>query len=150
MWIRALSLTGGSAGAGTIVLKTFATSVGLNINNKSKMRGPPGSGEATSSTTGADCFPASDPCHAQPTSNERIMTMKEFEVTCVTKPDRYSAHEHITHIGNIAGQWRITRELAIRKSTPRKKPSIRTYADGKWQDNLLALAECNGVCKLIG
>jgi Protein of unknown function (DUF3892) len=41
--------------------------------------------------------------------------MKEFEVTCVTKPDRYSAHEHITHIGNIAGQWRITRELAIRK-----------------------------------
>ena len=31
-----------------------------------------------------------------------------------------------------------------------KAPYLRTYADGKWQDNLLALAECNGVCKLIG
>ena len=41
--------------------------------------------------------------------------MKEFDVTCVTKPDRQSAHEHIPHIGNIARQWRITRELAIRK-----------------------------------
>jgi hypothetical protein len=28
--------------------------------------------------------------------------MSEFEVTCVNKPDRYSAHEHITHIGNVA------------------------------------------------
>ena len=96
--------------------------------------------------------------------------MKEFEVTCVNKPDRYSAHEHITHIGNPAGQWRITRELAIKKidskeeafytvdrSTGKKvyvhvvrgdgnkAPYLRTYADGKWQDNLLALAECNGV-----
>jgi hypothetical protein len=33
--------------------------------------------------------------------------MKEFEVTCVNKPDRYSAHEHITHIGNPAGKWRL-------------------------------------------
>ena len=28
--------------------------------------------------------------------------MKEFEVTCLNKPDRMSAHEHITHIGNTA------------------------------------------------
>lgn len=101
--------------------------------------------------------------------------MNEFEVTCISKPDRSNAHEHITHIGNVAGQLRISRELAIKKidskeeafytvdrSTARKvyvyvvrgdgnkAPYIRTYADGKWQDNLLALAECNGTCKLIG
>jgi hypothetical protein len=34
--------------------------------------------------------------------------MKEFEVTCINKPDRFSTHEHITHIGNLAGQWRLT------------------------------------------
>ena len=41
--------------------------------------------------------------------------MSEFEVTCVNKPDRMSAHEHITHIGNTAGNWRMTREEAIRR-----------------------------------
>ena len=101
--------------------------------------------------------------------------MNEYEVTCVNKPDRSSSHEHITHIGNVAGQWRITRELAIKRidakeeafyttdrSTGRKvyigvvrgdcnkAAYLRTYADGKWQDNLLALAECNGACKTVG
>jgi hypothetical protein len=101
--------------------------------------------------------------------------VKEFEVTCINKPDRFSAHEHITHIGNVAAQWKLSREVAIRKietkeeafytidrSTGRKvyvgvvrgdgtkAPYLRTYADGKWSDNLLALAECNGTCKLIG
>jgi hypothetical protein len=100
--------------------------------------------------------------------------MKEFEVTRVNKPDRYSAHEHITHIGNSAGQWRITRELAIKKIDSKeeafytidrsagnkvyvgvvrgdglKAPYLRTHADGKWKDNLLALDECNSTCKLI-
>jgi hypothetical protein len=101
--------------------------------------------------------------------------MQEFEVTCVNKPDRTNTHEHITHIGNVANQWRVTRELAIKKIDAKeetfytidrttgkkvyvyvvrrdgnKAPYLRTYADGKWQDNLLALAECNGVCRLIG
>jgi uncharacterized protein DUF3892 len=101
--------------------------------------------------------------------------VEEFEVTCINKPDRSNAHEHITHIGSVAGQWRITRELAARKidakeeafytidrSTGKKvyvyvvrgdgnkAPYLRTYADGKWQDNLLALAECIGSCKIIG
>jgi len=100
--------------------------------------------------------------------------MKEFEVTCVNKPDRNSAHEHITHIGNSAGQWRITRELAIKKIDAKeeafytidrstgnkvyvgvvrgdglKAPYLRTHADGKWKDNLLALDKCNSNCKLI-
>lgn len=102
--------------------------------------------------------------------------MKEFEVTCINKPDRFSSHEHITHIGNTAGQWRLTREAAIQKIEARpqeeafytvdgstgkkayvgvvrgdsnKAPYLRTHADGKWNDNLLALAECNGACKII-
>jgi Protein of unknown function (DUF3892) len=99
--------------------------------------------------------------------------MKEYQVTCVTKPNRFSAHEHITHIGNIAAAWKITRELAIQKIDSKveafytvdrftgrkmyvgvvreagKLPYLRTHADGKWNDNLLAQAECNGSCRLI-
>lgn len=101
--------------------------------------------------------------------------MKEFEVTCINKPDRSSIHEHITHIGNLAGNWRITRNLAIQKIDSKeeafytidltsgkkayvgvvrgdgnKAPYLRTYADGVWNDNLLALAECSGDCKIVG
>jgi hypothetical protein len=100
--------------------------------------------------------------------------MKEYQVTCVTKPNRFSAHEHITHIGNIAGGWKITRELAIQKIDSKleafytvdrtsgrkmyvsvvreysKLPYLRSHADGKWNDNLLAQTECNGACRLIG
>jgi hypothetical protein len=99
--------------------------------------------------------------------------MKEYQVTCVTKPDRFSTHEHITHIGNTANNWKITRESAITRIDSKqdafytvdsgtgrkayvgvvreagKAPYLRTHADGKWNDNLLAQAECNGSCKLI-
>lgn len=100
--------------------------------------------------------------------------MNQFEVTCVTKPDRNSKHEHITHIGNISGKWKITRELAISKIEAKtdafyttdkltgkrayvgvvreagKSPYLRTHADGTWNDNLLAQVECNGSCSLVG
>jgi hypothetical protein len=103
--------------------------------------------------------------------------MSEFEVTCINKRDRMSSHEHITHIGNITNaavnRWRMTREEAIRRIDAKvaafytidrstgqkvyvgvvreagKSPFLRTYADGKWNDNLLALAECDGTCKLV-
>ena len=100
--------------------------------------------------------------------------MPEFEVTCITKPDRMNRHEHITHIGNVAAQWRLTREEAIRRldakqesfftvdrtsnrkmfvgvvREPGRVPYLRTHADGKWNDNLLALRECDSTsCKLI-
>ena len=100
--------------------------------------------------------------------------MKEFEVTCINKPDRLSTHEHITHIGNTANQWRLTRESAIQRIESKdeayytvdratgkkayigvvrgdgnKAPYLRTHADGKWNDNLLALAECNGACQVV-
>ena len=100
--------------------------------------------------------------------------MNEFEVTCINKPHRMSAHEHITHIGNTANNWRMTREEAIRRietqqeafytidrTTGRKMyigvvrgdgmkaAYLRTHADGKWSDNLLALDECSGTCRLV-
>lgn len=99
--------------------------------------------------------------------------MNEYEVTCIRKPNRESRHEHITHIGDQQGNWMLTREAAIRridtktdafytidKTTGKrayigvvrdtgKDPYLRTHADGKWNDNLLALAECGVTCKLI-
>ncbi len=100
--------------------------------------------------------------------------MNEYEVDSVNKPHRQSPHEHITHIGNNAQNWRMTREAAIRsidskseafytidKSTGKKvyigvvrgdglkAPYLRTHADGKWNDNLLALPECNSTSKLV-
>jgi hypothetical protein len=99
--------------------------------------------------------------------------MSANQVTCVNKPNRFSTHEHITHIGNIAGRWKITRESAIQRIDAKadsfytvdattgkraeigvvreagKLPYLRTHADGKWNDNLLALAECDGNCALV-
>jgi hypothetical protein len=101
--------------------------------------------------------------------------MEAFQVTCVTKPNRTSAHEHITHIGSSEKNWCMTRELAIERIESKKEayytvdpttgvkmyigvvrgdgskaPYLRTYANGKWNDNLLAQDECNGSCRLIG
>jgi hypothetical protein len=103
--------------------------------------------------------------------------MKEFQVTCVNKPNRMSSHEHITHIGNItndpANRWRLAREEAIRRIEAKEEafytvdratgnkmyidvvretgrnPFLRSHADGKWNDNLLAQTECDGTCKLL-
>ncbi len=100
--------------------------------------------------------------------------MKSFEVTCINKPNRDSQHEHITHIGNTVGNWRLTREAAIRridggteeyytldKQTGKKvligvvretgkHPYLRTHADGKWTNNLLAQQECVANCAIVG
>jgi Protein of unknown function (DUF3892) len=97
--------------------------------------------------------------------------MSEFEVNCITKPNRESRHEHITHIGNTDTGWQLSREAAIiridgkqesyytiDKPTGRKVdvgvvreanklPYLRTHADGKWNDNLLAQRECSASCK---
>ncbi|MGY6252396.1 DUF3892 domain-containing protein [Paraburkholderia caledonica] len=99
--------------------------------------------------------------------------MKEYEVNCVNKPNRNSPHEHITHIGHTANKWRLTRESAISRieskaeafytvdrSTGKrifigvvreagKAPYLRTHADGKWNDNLLAQGECGSDCKIL-
>jgi len=100
--------------------------------------------------------------------------MAESQVTCINKPHRDSPHEHITHIGNAEAGWRVTRETAIyqieskthdyytiERSTGKKcyvgvvrehgkHPYLRTHADGKWNDNLLAQSECAGSCRVVG
>jgi hypothetical protein len=94
-------------------------------------------------------------------------------VNCIRKPDRFSRHEHITHIGNNNENWLLSRDAAIAQidadpmgfytidvTTSKrmyigvvreagKHPYLRTHADGKWNDNLLAQPECGGNCKLI-
>lgn len=99
--------------------------------------------------------------------------MPEHQVTCITKPHRMSPHEHITHIGNMQAHWKLSREIAIQRietstdqfftvdsNTGRKcyigvvreagkQPYLRTHADGKWNDNLLAQPECDGTCSVI-
>jgi hypothetical protein len=99
--------------------------------------------------------------------------MSEYQVTCITKPNRESRHEHITHIGNIEQGWKLTRETAISRIEANqeayytvdnqtgkrvyigvvrqagKSPYLQTHADGKWNDNLLAQRECGASCKLV-
>src|SRR5664280_790423 len=101
------------------------------------------------------------------------MAAKEFHVNCIHKPDRQSRHEHITHIGNNQQNWLLTREAAIQRidsgneafytvdattgkkmyiavvREPGKAAYLRTHADGKFNDNLLAQDECDSACKLI-
>ena len=94
-----------------------------------------------------------------------IIIMAQYQVTNIRKPNVFSSHEHITHIGNKSQSWILTREEAIRQIEnktnsfyvvdPRnnkvawvgvmrqinKVPYLRTYADGDWNDNLLSLAQ---------
>ncbi len=89
-----------------------------------------------------------------------------LNVTCVTKPHRFSPHEHITEIGNQADGWRYDTQTAVRLieagvarfvvadsrigkvsevgvvRRPGHLPYLRTHADGYYNDNLLALNNC--------
>ena len=91
--------------------------------------------------------------------------MADAQVTCITKPNPQSAHEHITHLGN-SPQWVWPREQVVASidaktntffvRDPRtgqrsevgvvreqgKAPYLRTYADGNWNNNLLSLDQC--------
>lgn len=89
--------------------------------------------------------------------------MADVQVKCINKRDRQSTHEGITHLGGQGWKW--TREQVI-QSIEAKTNSfftfeggkradvgvvdgphgkyVRTHADGKWNDNLLALMECVG------
>ena len=91
--------------------------------------------------------------------------MASHKIDCVTKPNRQSRHEHITFIGSTTEGRGWSREQAImlldagndsfyvRVGNDRseigvvrpidgRRPFLRTYADGKWDDNLLELNEC--------
>lgn len=90
--------------------------------------------------------------------------MADVRVTCITKPNRDSAHEYITHLGGSGWYW--TRDEVIvsiegkfnsfyvldsaghRSDVGVVTPGngrpkhLRTYADGDWNNNLLALPAC--------
>lgn len=87
--------------------------------------------------------------------------MADAQVTCINKQPRNDPHEGITHLGGAGWKW--TRQQVIISIENQsntfftmvngkradigvvKGPNgkyVRTYADGQWSDNLLALPEC--------
>jgi len=90
----------------------------------------------------------------------------DCQVTCIIKPNAQSTHEHISHLGNPRANWVWTREKVIQSIESKtntfyvldsisgkradigvvrengKDPYLRTYADGKWNNNLLSLDQC--------
>jgi hypothetical protein len=88
--------------------------------------------------------------------------MADVRVTCINKQPRNDPHEGITHLGGAT--WRWTRQEVINSIEAKTNrfftlvggnraevgvvngangKYLRTYADGKWNDNLLALPECS-------
>jgi hypothetical protein len=94
--------------------------------------------------------------------------MTDYRIDCINKPDRNSAHEHITDAGGPNpdgnGRWKDTVPNIVRfiesgqhrfytqvgnasawvlvRTSAAGNKFIQTYADGIWKDNLLALKEC--------
>jgi Protein of unknown function (DUF3892) len=87
--------------------------------------------------------------------------MAEVQVKCINKQPRNNPHEGITHLGGDSWKWtrqQVIASIEAKTNTfftlvrgnrgdigivdgPNGK-YLRTYADGKWNDNLLALPEC--------
>jgi hypothetical protein len=87
--------------------------------------------------------------------------MADAQVTCIKKQPRQDPHEGITHLGGATWQWtrqEVIDSIEAKTNTfytlvngnrgdigvvngPNGK-YVRTYADGKWNDNLLSLPEC--------
>lgn len=90
--------------------------------------------------------------------------MADVQVSCIKKQPRNDPHEGITHLGGKAGGgWKWTRQEVISSIEAKTNTFftsvngnrgnigvvngqngkyLRTYADGKWNDNLLSLPEC--------
>jgi len=92
--------------------------------------------------------------------------MADCRITCIVKPNRFSPHEHITHVGNPQGGWLWTVQQVVTSIDTHtntfyvldpqtlkrsnvavirqvgRLPYLRTHADGFWNDNLLSLNEC--------
>lgn len=90
--------------------------------------------------------------------------MADVRVSCINKQPRHNPYEGITHLGGTAGGgWKWTRQQVIDSIKGQTNtfytlvngnrgnigvvngPNgdyVRTYADGKWNDNLLSLPEC--------
>ena len=90
--------------------------------------------------------------------------MADVQISCVTKPDRNSTEDLITHVGGPGWKWSTEAVVAniengtntffvidaaghrskvgvVNPGNDRRK-HLRTHADGDWNDNLLALQEC--------
>jgi hypothetical protein len=88
--------------------------------------------------------------------------MSDVQITCINKTPRTDTHEGITHVGGST--WKRTRQqavdlinsgtdtfytkvngvradVAVRGDRPNQY--LQTHADGKWNNNLLALPECS-------
>lgn len=87
--------------------------------------------------------------------------MADVQVTCINKQPRDNTHEGITHLGGSGWRWtrqQVIESIEAKTNTFYTKVSgnrgdigvvngpngkyLRTYADGKWNDNLLSLPEC--------
>ena len=90
--------------------------------------------------------------------------MPDVEITCVTKPDRNSTQDRITHVGGSGWKWSAEDVVAsIENGTNTffvidaarhrsnvgvvdpgngRRKYLRTCADGDRNNNLLALPEC--------
>ncbi len=88
--------------------------------------------------------------------------MADLRVTCVNKPNRNSPHEAITHLGGSGWHWTRAQVISaieagsdtfftnvgdkradVKVVHGASGKYVRTYADGQWNDNLLALPECS-------
>jgi hypothetical protein len=89
--------------------------------------------------------------------------MADVQVKCINKQPRHNPHEGITHLGGQGWKWtrdQVIRSIEAKTNTfftqengsraevgvvdgPNGK-YVRTYANGQWNDNLLALRECVG------
>ena len=100
--------------------------------------------------------------------SSEVISMADYRIDCINKPDRNSAHEHITHVGGPkpdgSGRWKDTVANVVRliegktdrfytseggvsawvlvRTSAAGRKFLQTNADGVWKDNLLALKEC--------
>jgi Protein of unknown function (DUF3892) len=89
--------------------------------------------------------------------------MGDVQVTCINKANRNSSYDGITHLGGAGWRWtkqQVIDSIEAKTNTFFTKVGnnrseigvvngasgkyLRTHADGKYNDNLLALPECAG------
>lgn len=92
--------------------------------------------------------------------------MADVRITCILKSQPQGGHDHITHVGNPAGNWMWTVAQVVSSIDDKSNtffvidpisgkradvgvvrpnnhaPYLRTYADRVWNDNLLSLTAC--------
>ena len=85
----------------------------------------------------------------------------DVQITCINKNPRDNTHEGITHVGNSQGKWPRSDVIAWIESRQntfytmsngvradvgvvngQNGKYLRTYANGRYTDNLLSLPEC--------